>query len=172
MAKQNFAEVDETLTPESVLDMGRRHVKRPKLVPEGPWTIRCMGHTIQDGTNLDGTEQTIINLRYTAFEPGPEVDPDAVEEGGYEAKTLWRKVYITKEPQVAAYDGTLENFYRLAAMHGLDDEFLDEAPVVETAKALRGRNINAMVGTRSYTNKITDEQVTDNTITQFSRIEE
>lgn len=159
---------------EDIMDMGKSEVREPDLYPEGPWTIRNIGFSVSDTTDKrSGEEQKCINLRYEGFEAGPEVEPELVEAGGFEGKTLWVKRYITKSPVKAGKDGSLARFLKFVELHGVatvDEDGLS-IPLGVLLPALKGQMVSAQIGTREYTNK-EDETVKDNTVSSIAALQE
>jgi hypothetical protein len=167
MARRN-TEAQELESMEDVMSLTAESISAPGLLPTGPWTIRNIGFSVSDVTNRDGDEQKLLNLRYEGFEPGPEVDPELVEAGGFEGRTLWVKRYISKPAAKAARDGTLARFVNFVSMHGVDTAGRD---LTDMLKALKGTMIGSQIGEREYTNKEGDK-IRDNTATDFSSVSE
>lgn len=152
---------------EDIMGATATDVHEPSLYPEGPWTLRNVGFSATDVEDRDGNPQKLLNLRYEGFEAGPEVDPEEVEKGGFEGKTIWVRRYISKPLAKASRDGTLARFIKFARLHGIDTEELN---IEAMCKALKGQQIQAQIGTRSYTTREGDAAI-DNTATDFSSIE-
>ncbi len=161
MAKRQMR---ETETMEDVMKLTSEDIMEPSLVPAGPWVIRCLGLTTRDGVDQDGNEQRVINLRYEAFEPDPEVDPDEVEKGGFEGRVIWVKRYLSKPAARAQRDGTLARFINFVEMSGVDTTGRD---LEDMCKAMKGSTIRADVGSYSYTNRDGD-LITDNNAKNFA----
>lgn len=164
MAKRQVARDVENF--EDSMQLTAEDIHEPDLYPDGPWTIRNIGFSTSDVENRDGEPQKLINLRYEGFEPGPEVDPELVEAGGYEGRTLWVRRYISMPAAKAKVDGTLARFVNFVAMHGVDTSGRN---VEEMCKALKGTLLGATIGQRSYTNREGDT-VNDNTATDFTGV--
>lgn len=147
-----------------ILSLTAEDVDEPSLYPSGPWLIKNRGYSTSDGEDRDGNPQLIINFRYEGFQAGPEVDPDLVEQGGFEGRTLWVRRYISKPAVKASRDGTLARFINFIAMHDVD---VSGRTLDDMCKAVKGFSILADLGTRSYTNREGDT-VTDNTATNFA----
>ncbi len=161
MAKRQMR---ETETMEDVMKLTSEDIMEPSLIPSGPWTIRCLGVTATDGEDRDGNSQRILALRYEPFEPGPEVDPDEVEKGGFEGRVLWVRRYLSKPAARAQRDGTLARFVNFVEMSGVDTAGRD---LEDMCKALKGSTILADISTRTYTNRDGDS-ITDNNATNFA----
>lgn len=156
-----------TETVEDVMGLTANDVTEPELYPEGPWTLKNVGFSATDVEDKEGNEQRLINLRYEGFEPSQDVDPELVERGGFEGKTIWVRRYISKPGEKAKRDGTLARFVKFVRLHGIDT---DDKDVTEMCKALKGSIILADIGTRNYTTKDGDD-VRDNTASNFSAAE-
>lgn len=170
MAKKQASEttVRDLEDFEDILSLTASDVKEPDLYPEGPWAIRNIGFSTSDVTNRDGDPQLLVNLRYEGFEPGEEVDPELIEAGGFEGKTLWVKRYISKPAAKAAKDGTLSRFVKFVSLHGV--EVADDTTLTDMLKGLKGQIVSAQIGTRTYETKDGDSH-TDNTVTSIAAIE-
>lgn len=153
---------------EDVMRLTKADVKAPLCYPEGPWNIRNVGFTASDVTDEQHGDQRMFNLRYEGVEPDESVDPDAIEAGGFEGKTLWVKRYISRPAAKASRDGSLSRFIRFVELHGVNTDDLD---LDDMCKALKGQMIHAELGTRSYTSREGD-LITDNTVSNLAAIAE
>lgn len=168
MRKSNLKEVEvrDLETFEEIGDLVAADIREPELVPEGPWTLRHTGFSVKDAKDKDGNPQKCYNLRYEAFEPGEEVDPEAIERGGYESKTIFVRRYVSTPPAKAARDGTLAGLIKFIALHGVE---IDARPVSELLKAMKGSLVGAQVGTRSWDDDNGDTHH-DNTARDFHSV--
>lgn len=165
MARRN-ADTDETF--EDSMKLTKAMLREPDLYPSGTWEIQNLGFTMTDVEGKDGKpDQRLINLRYKGVAPGNDVDEEAVERGGFEGKTLWARLYLTKSPMVAARDGTLRRVIEFVEAHGVDT---DEGDVEEWCKELKERTIMAEVGSREWTDKNTGAARSDNSLKNFSPV--
>lgn len=170
MAKANRkfeTETRDLADLEDIMSLTAEDIRAPGLYPTGPWEIRNVGYTLSDVEDKEGNPQKKINLRYEGFAALDGVDEDAVNEGGFEGKTLWIARWISKPAIKAAHDGTLQRFINFVEMHGVDPSGRD---LEAMCKALKGQGLLADVGTRTYTNKA-GEEVTDNTVANFASVE-
>lgn len=167
MARQSEKGVADLENFGDIMGLTKEHVREPELYPEGPWTIKNVGFSTKETEDREGNDQLLINLRYVGFEPGEQVDPELIDAGGYEGRTLWVRKYISMPAIRAARDGTLSRFVNFVELHGVDTEELDLGAM---CKALKGETILADIGTREYDDK-QGEHHRDNTVSNFATVE-
>lgn len=167
MARKSKEQARDLENFEDIMSLGKADVQEPELYPDGTWRLRNVGYSTSDTQDREGNEQLLINLRYVGFEPVEGVDPELVEAGGFEGRTLWVRRYISKPAIRAARDGSLARFIAFVELHGIDT---DEMDLDDMCKALKGAEVIGDVSHREYDTK-EGEHRNDNTVKNFAAAE-
>lgn len=141
---------------ESILNRSMDEVQEPGLYPTGTWLVRNVGGLVR----RDDKGREIVILTYVAVEPQDDVDPDELAAAGnsFEGNKLWyRRIIETNDDAF--------KLKKFIAMHGVE---IKGKSYEEGIRELRGREIFAYVGTRTYERQ--GDMVVENTLMQFAPV--
>lgn len=141
-----------------ILNMTWEDIPEPKLVPGGSWLLRCRNATF---IPKKGEQDAKVLFFYEPKEPMDDVDAGEIEAlGDYNVSEndLVAQFFINRSKDWVKVRNHIEK-------HGV--EVTGNIP--ETLKSVKGSEVIAFVGTRTYTNSV-GESVTDNTVTQFAPV--
>lgn len=149
--------------------------KKPEIVPSGlwllkgaTWKVETLTSTKENGNDGEPMKSDVYTFIYDPYEPGEDVDPEALATGLYKGKRLTAKKWVHIND-----DRNNSDFYYLAqfiAKHGID---ISGRTVEEALNGgFKGSFIYATVEPRSYENKNTGETILDNDLKNFSSASE
>lgn len=142
---------------EAMLGVGKASIPAPSLVPVGTWTLKVRGAPKAIENEEDDTKGR-VSFIFVALEPGEDVDPDEVARGEWKGESIFYDVYIEKA----------SDWNKVTAL--LEKMGIDTSDGYDLADA-KDRQVIATVGTRTYTNRSTNEPETRNTLRNFTAVE-
>lgn len=149
---------------ESILNTSWSEIPEVQLLPAGSWKMRCRGASFVAPKTEDQSPQ--IAFVYEAIEPMADVDDDALaalgEDYNFEDNRIFSRFWFKTGADKHAVRLHLQK-------HGIDPN--DYTPA-ESFKAVKGRDIIAVVGQETYKPKNGGDMVTQNVIKAFSACEE
>lgn len=147
----------------SILNTSWSEIPEVQLLPSGSWKMRCRGATHMPPKTADQSPQ--VAFVYEAIEPMEDVDDDALQALGsdynYEDNRIFSRFWFKT-------GADKQNVRNHIAKHGIDP---NDYSVSESLKAVKGRDVIAVVGTETYKSK-SGEMITQNVIKAFSAYEE
>lgn len=130
-----------------------------ETIPGGTWRLRARNAAFKDATE---TQSSKFLFFYVPVEPADDVDPEALAAAGADYD------YTNNQIVVSIYVANLRDLKKVMghiAMHGVDLEGLNPKQAI---KKIRGKEIMANVGARSYEG--TFGTVHENTASGFSPV--
>lgn len=136
-------------------------IPEPKTLPGGSWRLKAKGASFKEG---DGTTSARAMFIYEPKEAMDDVDATALEDLGEDYDVSANLIFYTVWIETARDWDTVRKHL---AKH---DPKLLNMPIGESFKKVRGTEINAYLGQRTYTNKA-GELVEENTASQFVAVD-
>lgn len=137
------------------------NIPQPKTLPTGSWKLRARNATFLPAKSADSNPRVVIF--FTPIEPMDDVDESRLSELGdgydFAANQIVHNVFIEGPRDWANVRSLLEKM-----------DVQVEGPVQETLKKVRGKEVIAYLGTRTFTDS-TGEPREENTAAQFAKID-
>lgn len=167
MAKKN-TKVDDIMDDEdsaagldSLMDTNYENLPEVmETIPTGTWKLRG-----RNGAYKEKTEEQSAKVLFflVPSEPLSDVDPEALEAAGADYDFTNNQIVFTKYVENLR---DVKQVLQIVKAFGVDLEGLSPR---EAVKKIRGKDIIASVGTRSYRGRM--GQVTENTVSNFASVE-
>jgi hypothetical protein len=133
-----------------------------ETIPTGTWKLRVRNAAYKEAS---GDQNAKFLFFYIPAEPMNDVDPEALEAAGADYDFTNNQIVYTKYVENLR---DLKAVMQIVQKHGVDLSGLNPKQAI---KKLRGKEVVASVGTRSYKNRF-EQQVTENTVTNFATVDE
>lgn len=156
--------MSETGDYESILNKSWGEIPEVQLLPAGSWLVRCRGASYVAPKTADQSPQ--LAFIYEAIEPMDDVDEEALtalgEDYSFSDNRLFHRFWFKTGADRQMVRNHLQK-------HGIDP---DDYTVAESLKAVKGRDIIAVVAQETYKPKNGGDLITQNVIKAFSAYEE